>query len=481
MLPKIAVGVILITIFGLIFFDVGFLASKYIKSNIPFMNSGSPSVTTSLTKQATVSGTIQINGPIPQGSSISMAVREHGASGGFTIFASGLPAVDDTFWQYSQGKEGQSYDFQSYLDLNGRRFGFATSDSLTVTAPAAEEMITMNIESPSEGELLPATISGTVYINGYIPQGATFDVMGRVYGSTGNFSEVVDNLPALIKRTVTYSSAQAGTKYEIKGQLFDKNGTVIGSSNLVVLSAPSDNAQLTINSAAQPPAGSITPIPAAGSPATPAPSGSVTPSGSSAISGTINFNGSAPSGSSIVILAKQPADASYQVVVNGVTPANGSTWAWNGAVAGVTYNMTAVLKGQVNSQNIDYADSQTYTVAAPAANQLLTLNTGISMGAPTGAVSVTCGTKNNNVWNGTVNFSSVTGAQYYSFQIGSQSGGSDISNINQAAQSTTNQTINVSNLNDSVVYYAQYAVSSVANPTPAQYSAYSGTYTIKCP
>src|SRR6185295_1357273 len=140
------------------------------------------------------------------------------------------------------------------------------------------------------------------------------------------------------------------------------------------------------------------------------------------------FNGSAPAGTSIVILAKQPGAASYQVVVNGISPQNGSTWTWNGAIPGVTYNMVAVLKGQINGdQNIDYADSQTYTIAAPAQNQLFTLNTGISMGAPTGSVSITCGTKTNNVWNGnTVNFSSVNGAQYYSMQVGSTSGGYDI-------------------------------------------------------
>lgn len=478
MLPKIAVVAIIVTIFGLIFFDIGFVASKYIKPNVPFMNSSSQGSPSSA-KQATVSGTIHLNGQIPQGSSISIGVKEHGSAGNYSIFASGLPAVDDTAWQYTAALENTSYDMQAYLDLNGARN--TISDPLTVTAPATDEVLTINIVTPDDTPEA-ATISGTVYINGYIPNGATFDVMGRTYGSTGNFSEVVDNLPALIKRTMTYSTAISGQKYEIKGQLFDSTGAVIGTSGSVVISAPSDNAEMTINSSAQPPQGAITPIQPAGAPAASVvPAASTTSAGSTAISGTINFNGSAPSGSTVVILAKQPSQANYQVVVNGVTPANGSTWSWNGALTGVTYNMVAVLKGQVNSQNIDYADSQTYTVAAPASNQLFTLNTGISMGAPTGSVSITCGTKNNNVWNGTVNFSSVTGAQYYSFQIGSQSGGSDILNINQAAQSTANQTVNVSNLNDSVTYYAQYAVSSVTNPTPAQYSGYSGTYTIRCP
>lgn len=477
---KIAVIAIVVIIFGLIFFDVGLITSKFIKPNIPFLNSStSTTFPSNSQKQAAISGTIQINGPIPQGSSISIGVREHGATTNFNIFASGIAATDDVSWQYTQGKEGTSYDFQAYLDLNGSKA--ATSDPFSITAPATDEVLTLNIEIPNASPT-PATISGTVYINGYIPQGATFDVMGRKYGSTGNFSEVVDNLPALIKRTVTYSNAIAGQKYEIKGQLFDQNGTVIGSSNSIVLSAPSDSAEMTINSTAQPPQGTVTQI--QNNTGSPSPTSSTPPSSSSAISGSINFNGSAPSGSSIVILAKQPADTSYQVVVNGINPQNGSTWTWNGAISGITYNMVAVLKAPNTTTNSTYdaADSQTYTVAAPAQNQLFTINTGISMGQPTGSVSISCGTKTNNVWNGnTVNFSTVSGAQYYSFQVGSTSGGNDIANISQAAQSTPNQTINVNNLNDSVIYYAQYAVSSVTSPTPAQYSPYTSAYTLKCP
>lgn len=481
MLPKVGLVAIVLIIFGLIFFDVGLLTSRYLKPSIPFLNSLQNN------KQASISGVIRLNGPIPQGSSISIGIRDHASAGDYAIFASGLPATDDSSWQYTQAEEGKSYQLQAYLDLNGTHN--STSDPLTVTAPAGEEELTINIISSAPSQET-ATISGTLYINGYIPQGAVFDLLARPYGSTGNYSVVVNNLSAQVQRTLSYSSASSGQKYEIKGQLFDTNGTVIGESPISVISAPSDNAVMTINSSAQPPAGTITPISSGNPSASASPTASASGTGNAVISGTINFNGSAPSGSSIVILAKLPTDAGYSTVVNGISPNSGSTWSWNGALTGATYNMVAVLKGQVNGdQNIDYADSQTYTVAAPAQNQLFTLNTGISMGAPTGSVWITCGTKgSNNVWSGnTVNFSSVSGAQYYSFQIGSTSGGSDIANISQAAQplpsgvSNPAQTINVNNLNDSVIYYAQYAVASVTNPTPAQYSPYSGVYTLKCP
>lgn len=475
---RIAALAIIIVIFGLLFFDVGFITSRYIKPNVPFINSESTPADSPENQLPGVSGSIHLNGPIPQGASVSIGAREYGGNGDFEIIISGIKAEDDASWVYSQAQNGKTYEIQAYLIVNGAVS--VTSGILTVSAPAGEEVLTLNIESADNP--VPATISGTVYINGYIPNGATFDIMGRKYGSTGNFSEVVDNLPATVKRTVTYSNAVSGQKYEIQGQLFDSKGTVIGTSSSVVLSAPSDNAEMTINSNAQPPQGAVTPIQSSANPS--ASATSLPSSGGTAISGTINFNGSAPSGSSIVILAQQPGQSQYQVVVNGISPQNGSTWTWNGAAAGTTYNMVAVLKAPTSNTNSTYdvADSQTYTVAAPAQNQLFTINTGISMGAPTGSVWITCGTKTNNVWSGnTVNFSNISGAQYYSMQVGSTSGGNDIANVSQVAQSTTNQTINVNNLNDSVIYYAQYAVSSVTSPTPAQLSPYSGAYTLKCP
>jgi hypothetical protein len=471
LLKGIAIGIVVL-IFALVFFDVGLITSRFIKPNLP----------AAVRTQSEISGVVKINGPIPQGSSISVGVRDHGSTGDYRIFVSGLPAADETAWEYTGAKEGNSYQLQAYLDLNGAKN--TVSDPLTVTAPAGEESLTLNIQTPPAPQPQPASISGSVYINGYIPQGATFDILGRKYGSSDDYSPVVENLSATIKRTVTYSNAVSGQKYEILGKLFDSKGTLIGDSNIIVLSAPSDNAELTINSTATPPVGAVTVLQNNTTSQSPAPASTSLPTGSSAISGTINFNGSAPSGSSIVILAApQGNNTNYQVVVNGITPANGSTWTWNGAEAGKTYNMVAVLKGQQNNQNTDYADSQTYIVSAPAQNQLFTLNTGFSLAAPSGPVFPTCSTHNsNNTWNMTVNFSNVQGAQYYVLQLGSTSGASDIDNVSQAAQSTSNNTQQINaTINDSVVYYAQYAVASVPNPTPAQLSPFSGPFTIKCP
>lgn len=200
------------------------------------------------------------------------------------------------------------------------------------------------------------------------------------------------------------------------------------------------------------------------------------------ISGTIDLSGTILSNTSIVIAAKKSGSTdSYQVVVSGISASDNATWSWGSAESGVSYDLIAILKGSSNGVNIDYAKSQIYVVNAPSSNQIFAINAGFSMNAPTNTITTTCSTyNNNNTWQATVNFPSVSGAQAYWLQIGTTSGASDFQNVKQNAATGDNQTISVT-LTDSVIYYAQYAVASVVNPETAQYSAFSSTQSIKCP
>lgn len=199
--------------------------------------------------------------------------------------------------------------------------------------------------------------------------------------------------------------------------------------------------------------------------------------GSSAISGTIYMNGSAPSGSSIVIVQRpHGSNNASATVVSGISPQTGSSWSWNGAQNGVEYDVVAVLKGSSGGQNIDYAQSPTYNLTAPTNSFLITVNVGYIMSAPTGNITVKCNTHySNNTWYATVNYPAVSNALMYWLQVGSTSGGTDIANIPKNAQ-TQDVT-----LNDSQQYYARYAVSPVSNPTSYQYSAFSSPTQIRCP
>lgn len=207
------------------------------------------------------------------------------------------------------------------------------------------------------------------------------------------------------------------------------------------------------------------------------PSPAAQTSGNSVISGTIYLNGTAPSGTSIVIVQRpHGSNNSSQAVVSGITAQTGSTWSWSGAQKGVEYDLAAVLKGQSGGQNIDYAQSLTYNLTAPTSGFMMTVNAGYIMSAPTGTITVTCNTHySNNTWYGTVNFPLVNNTLMYWLQVGSTSGGTDIANIPKNAQS---QDVTI---NDSTAYYAQYAVSPVSNPTQYQYSAFSAPAQIRCP
>lgn len=204
--------------------------------------------------------------------------------------------------------------------------------------------------------------------------------------------------------------------------------------------------------------------------------------GGSAISGTINLAGSPPAGTSVVIVARpNKSNEQFKTVVSGISASTNSSWNWSTASLGTMYDMVAVLKGSSNGVDTDYAQSQIYIVSAPSINQIFSLNASTAPSAPSGTATITCGAKAaNNTWSANINFPSVGGAAYYKMQLGTTSGASDANNTSQAAQSGTNQIINV-NISDSVNYYAQYSIANVLNPTAFQYSSFSAPTTVKCP
>lgn len=209
---------------------------------------------------------------------------------------------------------------------------------------------------------------------------------------------------------------------------------------------------------------------------------SSTVQGNSTISGTISFTGTAPSSTSIVIVAKINGSSDpYKTVVSGISAANNTTWSWAGAETGKSYSMIAVLKGASGGIDTDYAASQTYVVTAPALNQIFSVNAAAAPSAPTGTITTTCNVHNsNNSWYATINYPTVSGGQWYILQAGTTSGATDLANVTRGAQSGTYQSISVT-ITDSVPYYVQYSVANVPYPTEAQYSDFSTPMTVKCP
>lgn len=430
--------------------------------------------TTAQQKTATISGKFNINGVIPAGASITLTQKTLGSANAKPqIFASNLPVADESPWSFNKAVVNKSYEIQAQVIVNGSIV--SSSDPLNATAPADEETLVLDIESVRNTP--NAVISGNIEVAGYIPTGSKIVIKGRKLGAQ-TFTTVASNLTGQANQFMSYSTALSGVTYEVQGTLLNASGQTIGTSNVLAVTAPAVNELLVINSSALP-APTPTPVPVAPSApvATPVPP----PPSTVNISGGINFNGAAPSNSRIVIFQQANGAANNQVAVNNIAPVDGTTWTWTGAQNGTWYTLIAVLKQHnSNGTDTDIATSSPIQVAAPASNVVFTLNSGTSLSAPGGPISVNCqtynGGPNQNNWNVTITFQAVSGAQSYWYQIGNSNGGNNITNT--ANQGNTITTV----FNNNTTYYARYAYANVAT-TPLgspQWSGFSSTTSLQC-
>lgn len=334
----------------------------------------------------------------------------------------------------------------------------------------------------------PATILGSISVSTTFPAGSTINVDARPAGSL-QFSTVLQNLPAATNQTFSYTKATSGASYDMQVTLLDPTGKVIGTSEVVSVTAPTLNARFTVNPLPSPtPTLTPTPTPAGGK-VTPTPaalSGTPTPtptpaSASASLSGDISFHGEAPVNSRVVVLEKLGNASTYQVAVDNLTPVDGTLWQWNGPVGGDSYSVIAVLKQkQSDGSDTDIASSAPVTITAPAGFIVLTVNSAYTLLKPTGTPSVNCqtynGGPNQNYWTVTVGFPSVTGAQSYWLEVGSTSGANDI--VNASGNSLSAQTI----FDNNTTYYARFAYAAVARVDTAsgQFSVFSDATKLTC-
>ncbi len=203
------------------------------------------------------------------------------------------------------------------------------------------------------------TLSGTLDLNGYVPGGAYARIQVRTLPN-GNYVTAVDSLAARDGASWSYPNATSGETYQVQAQMV-VNNNVTDTSKAVIAVAPQSNIALEINSTSQP-----------------------TSPTSSVISGTINLNGFIPSGSTISISAQKQGTSSYQVVASGIPAKDGGTWTWNSAETGTSYNIRGAL---VSSSGTNITLSSPEVMTAPAAGELITINSTATPPTPT-AVSV---------------------------------------------------------------------------------------------
>ncbi len=429
-----------------------------------------------------LSGTLDINGVVPEGATISLSQKISGSSSKPEDFITGLVPNDGDRWNFDEAIVGESYEIQAKLVVDGQEVSY--SSPVVATVPARREMLTLNIESQAPVQQQNAVISGNILVNGYIPDGAVISVRGRSLGEA-QFEDIAKNLPGQPRQFLSYANAIGGVTYEVVGTLFAKDqSTILGTSSTLTVTAPAVNETLIINSTAIAPF-TPTPLPTT----TPAPNTSQTQVTSTptpipqkaVISGSIKFNGVAPANSRIVVLQKAYNSSSYQVAVDNITPVDGATWQWGKPAHSTWYDLVAVLKQrQSDGSDRDVATSSMQSLAAPATSVQFTLNSGVTLSAPSGSIGVSCGNESGSSWNATITFDGVSGAKSYWYQIGTSNGGIQVANSTQNS-SGGNLAVNTSMINGTI-YYTRYAYANLTNLNAGsdQFSPFSSTKQIKC-
>lgn len=417
---------------------------------------------------AGVSGAFNINGTVPNGATVTLSAKEANTAQGFTEFANSIPATDGGEWTFPEAVSGKSYEIKAALVVNGK--AITTADPIFITAPATDESLLFEVTSDNPTK--PAVISGTIDLHGYIPQGATISVEGKTADSA--YAVLASNITAA--QDVAYSSNQAleGGSYTIRALLYDANGNNIGTSSELTVVAPAKNETLSINSTAQVP---LTPTPAPNTP-TPVPAPVV-------ISGSVNFNGAAQQNTRIVIFQRVTGSGNnFQVAQDNISPQNGVTWQWNGATAGTMYDIFASYKlRNANGTDTDLSDSSIISVAAPATNEVFTINSGYSVPQNNGQISSSCGSYNsgNNTWSATVTFGAIPNAQSYWIQIGTSNGGNQLTNFTANANNQPQMVYNYT-VQNNTTYYARYAYAFAPNlqANSNDFSPFSNTTSFNC-
>ena len=348
-----------------------------------------------------IAGIINFNGLKPQdqpnqAASIRLMAKAAKATD-FTDTGITIPVADQAPWQWSNADAGTTYQ----LRADGY-FGtqlIKSSNVITATAPASDQVLTFNITRADLPEgILPeepagVVVSGSLAINGYIPTGSTVTIFGREAGSESDFQPAGIDIPAANGAKWSYDQAAAGTLYDYQAELYDAQGTFIGQSSYLTVTAPAANEVVTVNSTA------VSQEPAS-------------------LAGTVKLQGPITQNSTLLVLQRQVGDPDYSVI-NRYPAANNTAWTWAEAVSGTTYEVTAAL--QVNEQ--DQATGNVITAAAPAEALTILIDTGVNLSAPTELPQVSCGEPDaTNHYNAKVNLPQYQAAKLYYLEVGTSAG-----------------------------------------------------------
>ncbi len=387
---------------------------------------------------ASISGVINFEGYAPAGSYLAIAARPSGKAE-FSDVVSGLvPQSGNIPWDWSDADSGTNYDIKATIKVSGKVIEQSSINS--VSAPADTIVLPLVSEQKSP-QTTNTSINGNVHLDGYIPAGSYINIVVE-QNNSNNLINAVTNLSATDGVNWSWSSAISGQTYQIQANLISSTGSLISSSSLQTLTAPSSNINLAISSTANPPAPAIT-----------------------GISGTININGSIPPNSYITLATRPTGTGTFNQINGNISATDGVSWVWNNANSGQSYDVQAYLW----SNGQPYSQSNILTLTAPSANNLLTINAQQQLSAPSGStINVSCNGQQNGNWQVTINYntqSNLQNAQSYNLVMTYASQGNQVLNTTlNPANPTQSQSLTTGYIvTTGATYYAQYSYSTSAN------------------
>lgn len=409
---------------------------------------------------AMISGEIDFNGIKPDGSeggSVTIKAREHETDGEYIDTGVTVDLVDKVNWEWDGAESGITYDL--IAEATHGSIVIDQSQRSVATAPATNVFLVFNTtidDIPEElheqaGVGKQSSISAVYMINGYIPDGSVFNVYAREQGAD-EFVEVSSDIPAKSGTVIDYDEAVAGTTYEAQAELYTKDGTFIGQSPYITVTAPAKNEKVVINSTASAPEQTAT------------------------ISGSINVNGPFEQGSTILLLQREHGDTSDHSVIERYSAEKSIDFEWKDAVAGKVYELTTVL--QIDGDNS--AKGNVVTVSAPAKDIDLELDTKFNLTAPNETARIACGSADStNHYNAKIEFQQFENAKAYHLEVGTSPGANNIYNGQVEPRSAA--TVFVNSNTDYFTRYAYTACDDCHISDPTNWSGWSPTIGFKCP
>lgn len=410
---------------------------------------------------AWIAGTVVFTGIQPGPNvdgTITLLAREYGSNRNFESTGLEFPLVNNAMFEWQTAEQGQTYELQVSIAVGGQTVG--TSESIIVTAPALTVSIPVFVQ-PSD---VPASLidqsstslGGTINIDGFIPRGSTLVVQARTERESV-FREIDRITTPALTQTWSWNSAQPAQGYIVRAVL-ESAGTTVGSSEELLTITGQQSLFLRVISGARP-EDQPTPTPTPTTPPvvvgptnTPAPT--ATPVPPTTISGRVFINGPMAANSSLLMLQRQPGQAEFTPFQRITSPrSDGQQYEFREAVVGRSYEMQAVL--QVNEQNTASARAQ--IVVAPARNVDFTINTGVSLPAPTEKPRLETCNPVGNQFDATILYPAVQGARQYWMQVGTNPGARDLFNEQRRVDANTSVQRVTLRVDGNRNYFSRYA------------------------